>query len=92
MILVDTPHGYPNGPRHLRNARWCHMVSDTSLEELHAFAMRLGLKRAWFQDGRTPHYDLVEAKRAVAVGMGAREVSDRELVRIARELREGMDR
>jgi hypothetical protein len=36
--------------------RWptsCHMFSD-SLDELHAFAARIGLRRAWFQDGRFP--------------------------------------
>lgn len=49
---------------------WCHMAAD-GVEELHAFARRLGLKRAWFQDRRIPHYDLTETKRAEAVLLGA---------------------
>lgn len=40
---------------------WCHMTAD-SLEELHAFAAKLGLKRAYFQGPPKhkdfPHYDL----------------------------------
>ena len=27
---------------------WCHLVAD-SLDELHTFAARLGLRRSWFQ-------------------------------------------
>lgn len=48
----------------------CHLT-DT-LEELHAFAARLGLKRAWFQDHRiAPHYDLTASKRERALELGA---------------------
>jgi len=50
----------------------CHMISDTSLDELHEFAARLGLKREWFQnDGRTPHYDVCKQKRERAIVLGA---------------------
>lgn len=31
--------------------RWSHLIADTE-DELHAFAARLGLRRAWFQDPR----------------------------------------
>lgn len=53
--------------------RWCHLTADT-VEELHAFAAKLGLKRAWFQDkeGR-PHYDLTPGKRWQALRLGAIE-------------------
>lgn len=51
----------------------CHMTADT-LEELHATARRIGLKRSWFQPHpRFPHYDLTKAKRAAAVRAGAKE-------------------
>lgn len=52
--------------------RSCHMYADT-LEELHAMAEAIGMKRAWFQPdgGRLPHYDLVPARRAKAVELGA---------------------
>lgn len=71
------------------NGRWrwnrsCHMFADT-LEELHAFALRIGLKREWFQpakDRHIPHYDLHESRRAAAVKLGAIEVDRRRAVEI----------
>ncbi|MBT2429419.1 DUF4031 domain-containing protein [Streptomyces sp. ISL-112] len=66
--------------RGLRHTHWCHLTADTE-EELHAFAARLGLKRAWFQkkserDYRW-HYDVTPNKRALAVRLGAQEVDRR---------------
>lgn len=58
------------------------MIADT-LEELHAMAGALGLKRAWFQFKPkasgicVPHYDLIRTKRAAAIKLGAIPV-DRE--------------
>jgi len=49
--------------------RWkqsCHMFADT-LEELHEFAQKIGMKREWFQDKRLPHYDLTITRRKLAV-------------------------
>ena len=60
-----------------------HLVSDTSLEELHRFAASIGLKRYWFQgkQKRHPHYDLTtNRKRAQAIAAGAILVSSRELL------------
>lgn len=55
----------------------CHMYADT-LSELHVFAVRVGLRRSWFQTSRTlNHYDLTVGRRAVAVRLGAIEQSDR---------------
>lgn len=61
----------------------CHMGAD-SLDELHAMAMHLGVRR-WFQDkpGR-PHYDICLSNRARAIAAGAVEVSSRDLVRLMR--------
>lgn len=56
---------------------WCHMVSDTSLEELHAFARALGVPERAFEDD---HYDIPENHRHEAITAGALEVSSRELV------------
>ena len=57
--------------------RWTgggHLQAD-SLEELHAFAERLGLRREWFQSkpGRpeNDHYDLGRRGRELALGLGA---------------------
>jgi hypothetical protein len=51
-----------------------HLQADT-LDELHAFAESLGLKRPWFQSrpGRpwNDHYDLTRSKRALALRLGA---------------------
>ncbi len=59
-----------------------HLVSDTSLEELHSFAQRIGLRRSWFQDHAHPHYDMtVQWRRRRATAAGAVLVSSRELVR-----------
>lgn len=56
----------------------CHLMADTD-DELHAFAARLGLKRAWAQTMNHPrqhyhHYDLTKNKRALAVKLGAIEI------------------
>jgi hypothetical protein len=54
-----------------RGKVWCHMVADTP-DELHAFAVRIGLKRAWFQGASVyPHYDVTLAVRAKALSLGA---------------------
>lgn len=68
--------------------RWCHMTTDGDLEELHQFAERIGLRRSWFQSHaqkRFCHYDLVPSKRALAVSLGAREISRIEQLQQARE-------
>ena len=79
MILVDRSRRYPSG-------YWCHMVSDSSLEELHVFAQRLGLRREQFQEhGRLPHYDLRPEVREKALSLGAKTVSSKELFKRGRE-------
>jgi hypothetical protein len=48
-----------------------HLLAD-SLDELHAMADALGLRRAWFQGHvSTPHYDICQAKRGIAIRLGA---------------------
>ncbi|MFC4009488.1 DUF4031 domain-containing protein [Nonomuraea purpurea] len=72
-VLIDPPN-WP-GPRGLM---WSHLVSDRSLEELHAFAVRLGVpERAFDRD----HYDVPETVHARAVALGAQAVTSRELLR-----------
>jgi hypothetical protein len=59
------------------------MMTDGNLEELHAFAARLGLQRRWFQNKASgPHYDLSQNKRWQAIRLGATPVTTREMVRI----------
>jgi len=76
VILTDQPRAYS-----VSDSNWAHLVSDTSLAELHEFAARLGLNRAWFQQGTViPHYDITESKWRKAVEMGAEVVSYHRLV------------
>lgn len=52
-----------------------HMTAD-SVEELHEFAAKLGLKKDWAQlppAHRLPHYDVSEGKRQLAIRLGAVE-------------------
>ena len=72
-VLVDPLHEYPHTP--LPFSHWCHLVSDTSFEELHAFAAGLGIPRHRFQGD---HYDLPPHLRELAVEFGAEEVSRRD--------------
>ena len=71
-LLVDPPI-WP-----WRGMLFCHLVSDTSLDELHAFARWIGVpERAFGGD----HYDVSEHMRPIALEEGAIEISSRELVR-----------
>jgi hypothetical protein len=65
----------------------CHMLAD-SLEELHSMADTIGLRREWFQDKGTPHYDVSRAKRALALRHGAMEIDRKRVVEIIRAWRD----
>ncbi len=71
MILVDECR-WP-----FRDRLWCHLVSDTSYEDLHLFTRQLGKPRVAFQGD---HYDLHEAERDRALELGALPVESRILV------------
>ena len=60
-----------------RDRLWCHLVSDTSYDELHALASELGIPRRAFQGD---HYDLPAELRDDAIALGAQPVSGRELI------------
>jgi hypothetical protein len=67
-----------------RGRRWAHLMADT-LDELHAFAARLGIPARAFQNKRSgAHYDVDAELRSVALALGAMPISrhrDRALVR-----------
>jgi hypothetical protein len=71
-VLIDPP-GWPAHGR-----LWSHLASDTSLEELHAFARRAGLPERGFEGD---HYDVPEERYLALVAAGALPVEGRELVR-----------
>jgi hypothetical protein len=70
-ILIDPP-AVP-----WRGRLWSHLASDTSYDELHAFAARLGVPARGF-DG--DHYDVPAEHYDAAVAAGAVPVRSRELV------------
>jgi len=71
VIYVDEPV-WPG-----RGRRWSHLVSDVSYVELHAFAELLGLPPRAF-DG--DHYDLPAERYPIAVWLGARPATSRDIV------------
>jgi hypothetical protein len=71
VILIDQPIW----PAH--DMLWAHIVSDTSLDELHAFAAAAGIPRRAFDHD---HYDVPARRWADLVAQGAQPVGLREFV------------
>ncbi|HEU5241815.1 MAG TPA: DUF4031 domain-containing protein [Ornithinibacter sp.] len=71
-ILIDPPRPEAHG------RRWSHLVSDTSLDELHAFARAVGIPERGFEGD---HYDVPEERYADVVAAGARPTPARDLLR-----------
>ncbi|WP_377644755.1 DUF4031 domain-containing protein [Oryzobacter terrae] len=71
-ILIDPP-----GPE-AHGRRWSHLVSDTSLAELHAFARTVGIPERGFEGD---HYDVPEERYRSVVAAGAHPTPPRDLVR-----------
>lgn len=71
MILLDDPI-WPN-----HGTVWGHLVSDTSLAELHAFARLAGIPERGFDHD---HYDYPEERREQLIALGAVPVTGRELL------------
>lgn len=70
-LLVDEPI-WP-----FRGRLWCHLVSDTSYDELHVVAQELGIPRRGFQGD---HYDIPAELRDEVIALGAQPVTGRELI------------
>lgn len=74
---------------HWAGRRWCQLMAD-DVDELHAFAARLGVHRLLYQGPpRTsaPHYDITGFERDRAVRMGAIPSSREQIVAIYRRVR-----
>lgn len=71
MVLIDPPLWPAHG------TVWGHVVSTTSLDELHAFAARAGIPRRAFD---ADHYDYPVDRQSMLTGLGATLVSTRELI------------
>ena len=70
-ILIDQP----SWPAHA--TVWAHLVSDSNLDELHAFAAAAGLPRRGFD---LDHYDVPDARYDDLVAAGALPVTFREMI------------
>lgn len=62
----------------------CHMLAD-SADEMHEMARRIGVQRHWYQGD---HYDICKERRALAVNLGAQEITKREAVLVRRRFRD----
>jgi len=71
LILIDPP----NAPG--RGRLWSHLASDSSYDELHAFAREIGVPERGFD---RDHYDVPSEWYDKVVEAGATPVSSRELV------------
>ncbi|RJX77854.1 DUF4031 domain-containing protein [Pseudomonas sp. LS-2] len=68
-------------------SEWCHMVADT-LDELHSFALKIGLRRQWFQSSASyPHYDIKLAVRSRAIQLGAVPGTRKQIIECAKKLK-----
>ncbi|HEY0485951.1 MAG TPA: DUF4031 domain-containing protein [Mycobacteriales bacterium] len=70
-VLIDPPV-WPG-----RGRLWSHLVSDSSFDELHAFAEVLGVPPRGFE---RDHYDIPRERYDDAVALGAVPVSSRVVV------------
>ena len=71
MILIDPPNAAGRG------RLWSHLASDTSYDELHAFARSAGVPARGFD---RDHYDVPSEFYDAMLAAGAMPVSSRELV------------
>lgn len=71
-VLIDPPIWWHRG------RKWSHLVSDTSLDELHAFARAHDIPERGFHGD---HYDVPEDYVADLIAAGATAVGSRELLR-----------
>ncbi len=71
VIMVDPPNVAARG------RLWSHVASDSSFEELHAFARAAGIPARGFD---RDHYDIPADHYHAVVAAGAETVSSRELV------------
>jgi hypothetical protein len=75
-VLIDPPDVASRG------RLWSHLVSDTSFEELHAFAAAVGIPPRGFDDD---HYDVPGERYEAMLAAGATAVRSRDLVAALRK-------
>jgi len=75
-IWIDPP-AWPT-----RGRLWSHLISDTSYDELHAFAAAAGIPARGFEGD---HFDVPQEQYAALVAAGARPTEGKALARILRD-------
>jgi len=85
-VYVDALVNYATGKGYWKDRKSCHLIAD-SVEELIEFAVSIGLQKSWFQPKSSPHFDLNEEKRILAVEKGAIELGRIEFVKKLKEIR-----
>jgi hypothetical protein len=79
-VYIDDMYRYAIGE--FRGMRMSHMIADGD-EELHAIAVRIGMKPEWFQGD---HYDVPLNRRDHAIAAGAVPVTYRQAGAMRRRL------
>lgn len=93
MIYVGQifdPTRFPSCPKSLKGKLVCHLTCDPGeVETLHKLAVKIGLKKSWFQDRTNyPHYDITFPYREQAIAAGAQEITREQEVELAQKHRE----
>ncbi|GGF39944.1 DUF4031 domain-containing protein [Subtercola lobariae] len=70
-VLIDVPRWPAHG------TLWSHLISDSSLDELHAFAWGMGIPKRGFD---LDHYDVPRERYDEIVAAGAHPATMREIV------------
>ncbi len=71
MVLIDRPLFWKHG------RRFAHLISDSSLDELHEVAQALGLSKGFHGN----HYDVPEEMVPAVLARGISQVDPREIVK-----------
>ena len=68
--------------------KMCHMLADTEAE-LIEMAEKIGVARRWHQNpgAANSHFDICLSKRAIAVSLGAKQITMKDAGRIVRRKR-----
>ncbi len=83
--MVDEIKVWPHAKGIFRKGS-AHLTVYGAIEELHAFAVKISMRREWFQDHPiAPHYDLTPRRHAMALQLGAKLVPARHQA-VARRL------
>ena len=97
MIYIDTPVEYSGVPHEMggRKFKSSHLMSDKvgqeAVEELLAFAKKIGLNTRWIQDTRNPiyvHFDVMNNYYQKALAAGAIPLTPKDLARVTVQKKE----